>query len=135
MDLEEVALLVLLEGCVGETCAAMEAEWAAEQCEDATLRELVSEIGADEKRHAELAWRFIRWATEQRPELGARLLALALDEAAAHRRDLVGVASKERAWVAAYGLVPSGQRRALRTAVLEDVVIPCLTALERRAAA
>lgn len=133
VDLEEIALLVLLEGCIGETCAAMEAEWAAERCRDAVLGELVSEIGADEKRHAELAWRFIGWAVEQRPELSDSLLSRARFEAEQHRTSARPLARID-SWRATYGLVPEARRHALRSMALNEVVIPCLAELSRRAA-
>lgn len=130
--LEEIALSVLLEGCIGETAAALEANWAAAHCEDATLRELLSGIARDEKRHSDLAWQFVAWATEGRPHLASELLTRAFAESK-NQRHIASLAVDDD-WISAYGLVPERVRDELRAVALKDVVIPCLAALERRAA-
>src|SRR5260221_2725836 len=53
-----------LEACVGETCAALEAAEAAERATDPVVRSVLRCIASDESRHAELGWRFVRWALE-----------------------------------------------------------------------
>jgi hypothetical protein len=64
-SLVEVVELVIFEGCFGETVAALEAREAAETAADPVIRSAYAQIAADEQRHAELAFRFIRWALEQ----------------------------------------------------------------------
>lgn len=133
VELEEIALLVLLEGCIGETCAAMEAEWAVGQCSDEKFRSILAEIGADEKRHSELAWRFIAWAVGRRPELADVLLAQARVELEKHRSSQPPLKVSD-AWQKRYGLVPERQRHTLRATVLSEIVVPCLAALHQSAA-
>ncbi len=82
-SLEDVVRLVVREGCIGETCAALEAREAAEHAREPELAELLRGIADDEARHAELAWRFVSWALEQSPSSVARVLSRELDSAEA----------------------------------------------------
>lgn len=131
-SIEDIALMVLLEGCIGETTAAMEAKWAAEQCGEGTLRELLEGIARDEKRHSDLAWQFIAWATLGRPHLTTELLSRAFSESKNQKR--VASVETDEEWISAYGLVPERVRNELRARALNDIVVPCLAALERHAA-
>jgi hypothetical protein len=64
-SLDEVVALVIAEGCFGETLAALEALEAAETAADPVIRDAYTRIARDEQRHAELAFRFVRWALGQ----------------------------------------------------------------------
>ena len=57
--------LVLREGCNGETVAALEAMEQAATASDPVVRGVLRTIGRDEQSHAELAYRFMRWALRQ----------------------------------------------------------------------
>jgi hypothetical protein len=61
-SLSDIVDLVIAEGCIGETSAALEALEAAESAADPVIRAAYTRIAADEQRHAELAFRFVRWA-------------------------------------------------------------------------
>jgi hypothetical protein len=79
--------LVIAEGCVGETRAALEAFEAADAAKDPVIANAYARIARDEQRHAELAFRFVRWALEQDPlavrdRLAAVIAAGGADEAA-----------------------------------------------------
>jgi hypothetical protein len=65
--LTDIVDLVILEGCFGETSAALEALEAAELAADPVIRAAYARIAADEQRHAELAFRFVRWALACEP--------------------------------------------------------------------
>lgn len=78
-SLLEVAKLVIAEGCLGETVAAVEALEAAEAASDPALRDAYARIAADEQRHAELAFRFLRWALERDGNAVRTCLAAAID--------------------------------------------------------
>lgn len=52
----------IVEGCLGETLAACDAAEEAAGPVEPILRDVWRRIAADERRHAELAWRFVRWA-------------------------------------------------------------------------
>jgi hypothetical protein len=56
-----LALAVFEEGCIGETVAAAEAGVAAAETDDADARTALERIAADERQHAALAWRTLRW--------------------------------------------------------------------------
>lgn len=66
-SLADIVDLVLLEGCIGETKAALEALELADTATDPVIRAAYARIAADEERHAELAFRFIRWALTRSP--------------------------------------------------------------------
>jgi hypothetical protein len=77
-SLEAIVDLVLAEGCIGETSAALEALESADAASDPIIRAAYARIAADEQRHAELAFRFVRWALEQDAELVSGRIAAAL---------------------------------------------------------
>ncbi len=66
-SLLEIVDLVLAEGCIGETQAALTAVEAADAARDPVIRAAYARIAVDEQNHAALAFRFIRWALEQDP--------------------------------------------------------------------
>jgi hypothetical protein len=59
--------LVIAEGCFGETSAALQALEAADDAEDPVIVAAYTQIASDEQRHAELAFRFVRWALVHDP--------------------------------------------------------------------
>jgi hypothetical protein len=61
-DLVGLVLDTFVEGCVGETIAALVAERAGERTRDPAVRATLRVIAEDEARHAALAWRTIAWA-------------------------------------------------------------------------
>lgn len=65
VGLAAITAAVIREACVGETLSALEVREAAARAEDAGLRRLLNKIADDEQRHAELGWRFVRWALAQ----------------------------------------------------------------------
>ncbi len=127
--LAEVTRLAFREGCIGETIATLEAREAAEHALPAALQQVLHHVADDETRHAELAWRFVRWALEQRPELvlGVREeLAGAVRESAS----MSAAASEQEMRLLELGVVPDGLRDEIRSATLQHVITPCLAALE-----
>lgn len=64
-ELGAILEAVIHEACVGETLSALEAQEAAARAEDPALRRVLAQIAADEQRHAELGWRFVRWALDR----------------------------------------------------------------------
>lgn len=135
-DLTSIVLTTVHEGCIGETVAAIEAAEALAHCEDTATRGVLSQIARDEAEHAELAWRFVTWAVERWPELGAAVraeLARALEdgrrvEGTAPRSPTLEPSERDAALLE-HGIVSSSVRAALRLRVLSDVVLPCAEAL------
>lgn len=112
------------EGCIGETRAALEASWAAEQCADPVVREMLQAIARDEGAHAQLAWRVVTWMLGQKPELAA--LAHSLFESAASRPK--GDATRpERA--RAFGVLSQAELSECWHQAQRDVIAPCAVAL------
>jgi hypothetical protein len=132
MDPASIVLAAVREGCMGETVAAIEASEALSHCEDAAARAVLERIAIEEGQHAELAWRFVAWALETRPELAPRVReAFELEIAGARpggASAAEGVAAADRE-LARHGILSSPLRAALRTRVLAGVVAPCAEAL------
>jgi rubrerythrin len=61
-SLAECAGWTVIEGCIGETIAALTARAQLEMVQDEDAHRALSRIAEDEERHAELAWRFVAWA-------------------------------------------------------------------------
>ncbi|HTV17794.1 MAG TPA: ferritin-like domain-containing protein [Polyangiaceae bacterium] len=143
--LDEVARLCLLEGCVGETLAALDAAEALASATDPEVRLALGRIADDERRHAELAFRFLAWALERSSTPGLRYaLAAVLDATVAASRpapepDVDGKGQAEAAAsndnsgddarLEAHGILCERRRSALRHAALEEVVVPCVRQL------
>ncbi|MFO7564064.1 MAG: hypothetical protein R6X02_15565 [Enhygromyxa sp.] len=91
-----LALAVFDEGCVGETIAAAEAAIAAAETEDDDARRALEQIAADERRHAALAWRTLRWLLDSfgepvRAALQGRLATLDGRGDEVHARMIAGL--------------------------------------------
>ncbi len=130
-DPEAVLVAAILEGCVNETISAAQARAAAEGTDDPELRTLLVTIAADESRHAELSWAFVRWMLATRPELrdaAARAFdGFALGAAPA--------ADPDREALAAFGMPTDDALHAVAVQVLSHVVRPCADLLLGRPAA
>jgi hypothetical protein len=86
-SLADIVELVIVEGCLGETRAALDARSAADATEDPVIAAAYARIATDEQRHAELAFRFVRWALEHdaatvRDSVARALVSLPADVAA-----------------------------------------------------
>jgi len=126
-----VTRLVVREGCVGETTAALEAREAAAHACSPQLAALLSGVADDEACHAELAWRFVSWALDQKPQAVAAVVRRELS-LAAQPATPAGAAAGE-AVLLAHGIVPERLRGELRKAAFSEVIEPCAAALLARA--
>ncbi len=68
-DARAIALALFEQGCVNETLAACEASVGAQTCDDPQGRAVLETLAADERRHAALAWKTLRWLIERDPSL------------------------------------------------------------------
>lgn len=93
-DLAAALRAAVLEGCVDETLSAHEAACEAEGVEDPQVASVLRQIAEDEARHAALAWRFVAWVLERRPELRS-VVVEAFESAAASRSELRRVGMRE----------------------------------------
>jgi hypothetical protein len=128
-DLPSVAAETVMEGCIGETVATLQALAALEHTTDPAVREVLVRTVLDEARHAELAWRFMAWALG----VGGTATHVAIARAfeafkppPARNEDLSGV---DLAAYAGHGRQTAPDARAIAERVLADVVRPLAAAL------
>jgi len=127
-DLQSVALGTV-EGCVGEMIAALEARAAAELAFDDAVRTVHRRIHEDESRHAELAWRCVRWAAQ----LGRAPLQSALRDAfeltIARFEGGAPLESIHGQRLEAHGILSERRKQALRKQIAHEVLRPAVTRL------
>lgn len=126
--LESVLRNVLLEGCIGETTAAAEAQELAARAQDPVLRGVFALIARDEARHAALAYRFVSWALTRDRELVQRVVRSVLEPELARKRASPPPTPDDDRQLA-LGIATPGLRHTLRDDTLDQVVVPCLNAL------
>jgi hypothetical protein len=132
-SLADVVRLVVREGCIGETSAALEAREAAERAASPELTRMLAGVADDESRHAELAWRFVSWALERAPREVGQVLESELERAARATQTSLPEASADELAVEHCGLVGERLRRQLQNAAFHEVIAPCARALLGRA--
>jgi hypothetical protein len=132
VDLLAVVELVVDEGCVGETAAALEAAWAADAAAEPSARAVLAGIAEDEARHAELAYAFVAWASRQDARVLPRVRSkLAAALAAASSDDLTAELDPESdARFAVHGVLPASARRAAKRAALREILPALLARLD-----
>jgi hypothetical protein len=127
ISLEDAAARAVREGCVGETLAAIVAREQLEHARTASARHALERIARDEAAHAELAWRFVKWAVEQggasveRAVNAAFADAIATIRAAAARPEL----DVDLVTFAAHGRLGRAHQRRVELQALLEVVEPC----------
>ncbi len=131
-DLAAIAAEAALEGCVGETVAAVQAQESLWRATDPAVREVLEVTVEDETRHAELAWRFLTWALDTggpavREQVMRAFAGFRPAPPTAENLDGVDVALFE-----AHGRIVATEARAIAEQALADVVRPCLCALLER---
>ncbi|MFT3768917.1 MAG: ferritin-like domain-containing protein [Minicystis sp.] len=128
IDARSTLITAIHEGCVGETIAAVEAAEMAARAEDPVVRAALSAIAEDETRHAELAFRFVRWAITRTPALAAVARAAFAD--ALGEAPMVSHADTDHeAALIAHGIPGNKLRQEIRRQALQNVVGPCARAL------
>jgi hypothetical protein len=131
-SLEEILVLTVREGCIGETVAALETLEASKHASDPVVRGLLERISADETRHAQLAWRFVVWAlaklgpdAPERARIAAEFAQAQNPFAAAPDSEL----DAQSQHLLAHGVVSDALSISLRSAIFEEVVRPCARGL------
>lgn len=124
--------IAFVEACLGETCAAVEAAEAAMQTSDPVVASVLRGISADETRHAELGWKFIKWALDRMDAATRAGLLRELAVIVERELECSDVAAESTAHsepLAAHGVLPASVRAALRKATIREAVLPCLNVL------
>jgi hypothetical protein len=124
-DLACLVATVFVEGCIGETVAAVEAREALEHAGDPAVRAILETIAEDETRHAALAWTTVAWAIA----VGGQSVHDRIEEAIAQETkqepaDGVGGAGPDDDELLRHGIVGESLRMRLRRAVLAEFVLP-----------
>jgi hypothetical protein len=130
--LPRLARDTFLEGCVGETIAALAVTRAAAGCADAELARTLRGIAADETRHAALAWRTVAWALAEGGAPVAEALAAAAAEARADeaRGQAAGAPwAPGDAELAVHGRLPPAAQLATRRDAWRELIEPALADL------
>jgi hypothetical protein len=131
-SLQSIVVNTVLEGCIGETVAALEAAEALAHCEDDQARAVLERITAEESQHAELAWAFVEWALATGPrELEGQVRGAFAAALGAERSPHLPPSVFDRELLR-QGVVSPELRRALRARVLDEVIEPCARALLER---
>lgn len=132
MDLQAILEGLIVEACVGETLAAIEAHEAACWAEDPVVASVLERIAQDEWRHAQLGWRALGWLLAQGDE---RLRAFAVSRfevalaAVEHTRAVAEGPELRR-----HGVLDAALRDEVRQAGIAAVIRPCVAALQRSTA-
>lgn len=132
----QIAVGVFLEGCIGESVAAIEAGEMSRLALDPQVRSLLEKIARDEHQHALLAWRFLGWMLKHLPESQSEEVRDALSQLVAQLHEELALPMPQITSaldpMEQHG-VPTAQRKAaLRRQALAQLVIPCASALFAR---
>jgi len=123
---EQILITTILEGCIGETVAAVEAEEALCFAADPAVRRVLQQIATDESKHAALAWQTVRFLLVEHPQL----TSIARNVFAEAAREMPSLQAKdETSALLAFGVLGSERRREIRRQVMTSVVARCAAGL------
>jgi hypothetical protein len=128
-DLAVMVVESVVEGCIGETLAAAQAEESLARATDPAVVAALESTLEDEIRHAELAWRFVRWAIDAGGERVRAAVAHAFASFRAPDPPLQSYAGVDLAAFAAHGRLTATDARAVALRAITEVVQPCACAL------
>lgn len=126
-SLGDIVVATVIEGCVGETIAAMEARACADEALDPEIREALSRIALEESEHAALAWAFVGWALARDPSLAGTVRTAfqsAFAAAAAPPEEALPDAVQT-----GHGFLAASEIRSLRASALREVLKPAVVSL------
>jgi hypothetical protein len=129
-SLIDIAALTAEEGCVGETLGAVLAREQLAVARDAEAVRVLRKIARDEARHAELSWRFVRWAILQGGDEVRRAVAERIEAAisATLAMEIQSYAGIDLDAWHAHGRLTCSEARAVAELAVREVVRPCLQA-------
>ncbi len=131
VDLAEAAVSAVREGCVGETIAAALAAEQLAVTEDGDVRSALALIVRDEEAHAELSWRFVRWAIEVGGAPVREAVARVFSEILTLERRETSIVTETidaNAWHR-HGRLTRAEIDRVTRAVRREVIAPCAQAL------
>ena len=122
ITLEQFAVDTLVDGCLGETVAALVARESAARCSDEAIARVLLRIADDEERHAELAFRLVSWAIGVDPRCAAAVRRALDEQASTGVREVGGPLDT-------WGAIADDARAFVRDRALSQIVRPCVAAL------
>ena len=133
-DLAAIAAYSVVEGCIGETLAAVQAEEQRKRAKDPAVVRALEITVADEIRHAELSFRLVAWAIDVGGDNVRDAVCRAVRDfvpPVGRGTPLEGVSLED---FAAHGRLTADEGRAVALGALAEVVQPCVCALLERPA-
>lgn len=128
-----IAVDVFLEGCVGESIAALEASEMSRLATDPQVRAVLSKVAQDEHEHALLAWRSLAWMLKSLSSQESAAIRSTLTQLMAQlEQELEQSAqalSAEPDELELHGVASSKRKRVLRRQAIASLVLPCANAL------
>ncbi len=128
-DLADIVSETIVEGCIGETLAALQAEAQLAVTTDPVVRESLIATVDDETRHAELAWQVVAWALAEGGERIRRVAERAFSSFDPPRAPNIDLRGVDRAAFRAHGRLEPDEARRVALEALTAVVRPCAAAL------
>lgn len=125
-SLAECAGWTVIEGCIGETIAALTARAQIDVAKDEGVRLALLRIAEDEERHAALAWRFVAWALSTGGAPVRAAVGQAFDEGMRQiraNRNAEMPSIDENAWHH-YGRLTGSEMDRVALQAVEDAILP-----------
>ena len=120
-SMENMLRNLVLDGCINETIAAAIADAESEYALDAEIREILSKIATDERKHATLAWKTLHWVLKQHPEWSDKVRTWFDEGIAAHWNQEY----PSHSWTHGWGRLSGAEKGHVVRAALTQVVGPC----------
>jgi hypothetical protein len=128
-ELCAVAEATLVEGCIGETLAAVVALEQARQAGDEAIRATLLEVADDETRHAQLAFRFLSWSLDCGGRELRETLRREVERRLLHLPEPTSTAGVSAASLHHYGRLTADEQRALYRQAYDQILRPSFAAL------
>jgi hypothetical protein len=119
-----LATSTVIEGCIGETVAAIRAAEQLARAEDPAVRDALAIIAEDEARHAELAWKTVLWAIKEGGEPVREAVRRAFSEALGGAAAVPCSSESAVPQLEAHGLLSDDDSRRISESALRDLVEP-----------
>jgi hypothetical protein len=130
-DLHAIVEGLIVEACVGETIAAIEAREAALWAEHPRVAAVLEQIADDEWRHARLGWAALGWLLRH-ADAGLRAFALRTFTSVLAVVDCAEPDGHDQIELRRYGVLDASLRANLRSAAIRELILPCVAALRER---
>lgn len=128
-DIKQMLIAAIEEGCIGESCAAYEAQVAQLDTVHPYIRESLHIIAVDETEHALLAWAFVDWVLSEYPELLPVARDAFMASAMATEPTWLVGESLVQSHLRCHGVLSEAATRNLRVHAYQEIVMPCAQAL------